>query len=504
LAFTNTPQNSTYRKEDITFDATPTLRSASSSVRRDSHIINFFYDRISQENKTREVMLKKRPGISTTSQSLSKGDPLAVIRGYFYEEQEDIYFWAVENHVYKYIPNPAGTYSAVVVTNLSNSSGPVGFNTFQKSTGEVYILISDGVALWHQQLRVYPDTAAVAVNTTTDPDFPSPHQPNFAVVDGYVFLAKGNSIYNSDNDTFDTWTSGNFIDCEMASDNIVYLFQNKNYIVAMGYSSLEVFWDAANATGSPLSRNDSAFKSIGYLTGYAKSGDKHYFVGQEKGKLPAVYMMDGFKVDRVSDEVVDRTLQSIFTTTFSKSQVTGALAHSLSVDGHNFYVLCSNGITWVYDMDERFWYEWRTSSNAQLLIEAVWSKYDGGQYIAINGANVIDYMSPLVYQDKGSNFTCSYTTEDNLFGSSNWKVCNRTILVADRHLATGTSNLTLQWSDNDWTDNPTSSQTLNVFANRPTARRCGRFINRSYRLLYSDNYPLRMKSLELMLNIGAY
>ena len=113
-------------------------------------------------------------------------------------------------------------------------------------------------------------------------------------------------------------------------------------------------------------------------------------------------------------------------------------------------------------------------------------------------------MSPLVYQDKASNFTCSYTTEDNLFGSSNWKVCNRTILVADRHLATGTSNLTLQWSDNDWTDNPTSSQTLNVFANRPTARRCGRFINRSWRLLYSDNYPLRMKSLEVMLNIGTY
>jgi len=500
LAYSNTPQNSTYRREEILFDATPTLRSASSSVRRDSHIINFFYDRISQENKTREVMLKKRPGIQATAQTLQKAVSTDTIRGYYYEEQEDIYFWAVANKVYKYIPAPAGAYTALVAT-LATSSGDVGFEKFQKSTGEVYILFSDGTNLWSQQLRVYPDTAAASV---ADPDLPASHNPHIASIDGYVLVAKGNDIFNSDNDTFDTWDAGNFISCEMSADGIKYLFQNKNYIVAIGYDSLELFWDAANATGSPLSRNDSAFKSIGYITGYAKAGDRHYFVGQEKGKLQSVFVMDGFKVDKVSDEVVDRTIQSQMATDFATAQVDSAKAHIVSVDGHTFYMLCSNGITWLYDLDEKMWYEWRTSSDAQLMVEAVWAKHDGGQYIAIKNANTLDFMSPLVYQDKGSNFTCSYTTEDNLFGSSNWKVCNRTILVADRHLATGTSNLTLQWSDNDWTDNPTSSQTLNVFANRPTARRCGRFINRSFRLLYSDNYPLRMKSLELMLNIGAY
>lgn len=503
MAFTNTPQNSTYRREEVIFDATPTLRSPSSSVRRDSHIINFFYDRISQENKTREVMLKKRPGIQATAQTLQKAVTTDSIRGYFYEEQEDIYFWAVGNKVYKYINNPAGVYTALVAT-LSTSSGDVGFEKFQKSTGEVYILFSDGVALWHQQLRVYPDTAAVAVTTATDPDFPTPHLPRFVVLDGYVFLAQGNTIFNCVNDDFTSWIITNAIDCEMSADGIKHLFQNKNYVIAIGYDSLEVFWDAGNSTDSPLSRNDSAFRSIGYVTGYARAGDMHYFVGQEKGKLQSVYVMDGFKVDKVSDEVVDRTIQSQMSTDFATAQVGLAKGHIVSVDGHTFYMLCSTGITWLYDIDERMWYEWRTSSDTQLLVEAVWGKFNGGQYIALQNANTIDFMSPLVYQDKGSNFTCSYTTEDNLFGSSNWKVCNRTILVADRHLATGTSNLTLQWSDNDWMDNPTSSQTVNVFTNRPTARRCGRFINRSWRLLYSDNYPLRMKSLEVMLNIGAY
>ena len=109
MAFSNTPANDTYRTVPIKFDATPTLRSVDNTVRRDSHIINFFYDRISQENKEREVTLKKRPGISTGTRSLSKAVSTDTIRGYFYEEQEDIYFWAVGNKVYKYIPSPPGS-----------------------------------------------------------------------------------------------------------------------------------------------------------------------------------------------------------------------------------------------------------------------------------------------------------------------------------------------------------------------------------------------------------
>jgi len=37
MAFTRTPQNSTYKTEIIKFDATSTLRSGVNSVRRDSH-----------------------------------------------------------------------------------------------------------------------------------------------------------------------------------------------------------------------------------------------------------------------------------------------------------------------------------------------------------------------------------------------------------------------------------------------------------------------------------
>jgi len=499
MAFTQTPQNSTYKTVQIKFDATSTLRSGVNSVRRDSHIINFYYDRVSQENKERDVVLKKRPGVLATTTSLNKVNASDTIRGYFYEEQEDIYFWAVGNKVYKYIPAPAGTYTALICT-LATTTGDVCFKTFQKSTGEAYILISDGTNLWSQQLRTYPDSAGVAV---TDVDMPTAFNPFFVVLDGYVFISKGNTIYNSDVDTFDTWTSGNDIDAEMSSDNIRLMFQNKNYLVAVGYNSLEIFWDAANETGTPLKRQDSGFKSVGYISAYNNVGDEHFFVGQDKSNNISVYRMENFKVDKISNSVVERSIQALQTDFSIQSKAHNAKGVIISVDGHTFYVLSTTETTWAYDIEEKMWFEWR-SPTGLFSPEAAWAKFDGGQYISNSTSTTIDILSPIVYNDKNVNFTCSYTTEDSLFGSVNWKVCNRVSLVCDRHLSTGTSNVVLQWSDNDWTDNPTNSRNINVFSNMPIARRTGRFRNRSFRLLYTDSYPLRMKHLELEINIGTH
>jgi len=498
LAFSNTPANDTYRTVPIKFDATPTLRSVDNTVRRDSHIINFFYDRISQENKEREVTLKKRPGISTGTQSLSKAVSTDTIRGYFYEEQEDIYFWAVGNKVYKYIPSPAGSYTALVAT-LATSSGEVCFDLFQKASDEsVYILFSDGTNLWSQKLRTYPDTAAVSVS---DADFPGTgHMPKFVVLDGYVFIAKGNTIYNSDLDDFSAWTAGKEIDCEMSSDNIKALIKNKNYILAIGYDSLEIFWDGGDGT-SPLQRNDSGFKSIGLIGGIASVGDITYFLGQEKKSLPKVFRIEGFKVEPVSNAVVERTLEPLTATT---SQINTLYGNILTADGHTFYCLSTPNITWVLDTEEKFWYEWRAADDTPLQVEACWAKHRGGQFLATKNTSTIDFFSPLVYNDKNSNFTASYTTEDSLFGSVNWKTANRLSVVSDRYLTTGSSILTVQWSDNDWADGPTGSTTVNLFLNLPKAHRLGRFRNRSFRVLYSDNYPLRIKLLELEINIGSH
>ena len=497
MAYTGSPQFQTYKTVELKFDATTTYRSGNLATQRDSNIINMFYDRVSQENKTRAVFLKKRPGLRAAAYNMTQSVVGESLRGQYYDIASNRFYWAVNNKVYSVTPD-SGTSIRTVAT-LVTSSGYVGFCEFLKaSTNTRYVLFSDGTDLW------VDNYGAGTCADVTDVDMPTPHVPQPVSINGYVFLAKANTgdLYNSDNDDPTAWTSGEFISAEMSGDYITKVTTNRNYILAFGTNSLEIFWDAANDTGSPLKRNDSGYKQVGYITGMTQNGDMNYFVGQEKSKNIGVYMINGFRMERISNEVVDRSLQNITSTDNVKGQVyTDRDGYMLSVDGHTFYVLVTPQTTWAYDVDEKMWYEWKNSSDTGLDIQGAWSMFDGAQYVAIGGQTYISLMAPNLYQDFGVNFTCQYTTENATFETFNWKVCNRVAVQCDMHDFTGTSNLQLKWSDNDWADGGTTARAINVFSSSPFLTRCGRFRNRSFRLTYADNYPLRLQGLSLDLNV---
>lgn len=501
MAYTNSPQNQTYKTEVITFDDTATYRTGNLTVQRDSAIWNMFYDRVSQENKTRDVSLKKRPGLGATAYNLTKSSSADSLRGFFYDVPSNRFYWAVNDKVYSVTPD-SGTAIRTVAT-LVTSSGYVGFCEFlQASTSKRFVVFSDGTDLW------IDDYAATSCAKVVDADMPTPHVPSPVQLDGYIFLADANTndMYNCVNDDPTSWEPGDYISAEMSGDYITKLANMRNYIVAFGNKSLEMFYDAANASGSPMKRVESGYKSMGYVTGLCKIADILYFVGQDENKNIGVYRLDGYKLDPISDEVVNRSLQVITSTQNDKGEVNLERdGYSLSIDGHTFYCLVTPQTTWVYDIEEKFWYEWKTTSNVKLDIQAAWGMFNGAQYVAIGGQTYVSQMSSALYQDFGSNFTCRYITQDNVFGTLNWKTCNRAMIQGDMHQHTGTSNLQLYYSDNDWADGGTNGPiNINLFNSSPFAQRLGRFRNRSFKLEYSDNYPLRLKKMELDLNIGSH
>ena len=97
---TNAPQTSTYKPDIIKFDGMPAYRNGDPDIERDCQIVNMYYERVSQENKERIVMLKKRPGLSTTTIPLNKTTRSDILRGYFYESANNTFYWAVNNKVY--------------------------------------------------------------------------------------------------------------------------------------------------------------------------------------------------------------------------------------------------------------------------------------------------------------------------------------------------------------------------------------------------------------------
>jgi Phage stabilisation protein len=500
VAFTNSPQNQTYKTVNLPFNGVEMFRSGDLTNTRDLQIVNAYYDRVTQENTKRTVALKKRPGLGATAYSMSKSASTDPVRGSWYDAEQNAMYWAVNNHVYKVKPDVSAT--PVLVTTLGTSSGYVGFCNYLYGNGTRLVCFSDGIDLW---LENY---VAVTCNKVVDPDMPTPHQPYPIYLDGYIFLVKANTsdLYNSDVNDPTSWDANGIISCEINSDLSLRPIKVKNYLCVLGYRSIEYFYDAINsAPSSPLSRNDSPYRGVGYVTGGCAIGDTTFFVGQDNNQNLSVYTINSFKVDQVSNAVVDSTLQAFSAADDAKGQVTlNKDGFSISVDGHDFYVLPTPQTTWVYDIDEKFWYEWKNSDGVGVIIEAAWSMYNGSQYVAIRGQANISVLSPSLYQDFGLNYTVRYTTDNFTADSFNWKNCYRLMLVCDMYNYVGTSNMTVTWSDNDWGDGGEGiTRRVNLFSSSPFIKGLGRFRNRSWRFEYADNYPLRMTMAMLELNVGT-
>jgi hypothetical protein len=499
VAYTKTPENQTYRTFPYRFDGFPTYRSGDLAIQRDCNIVNMFYDRVSQENKTREVYLKKRYGLRTTAYSLSKATPATDnLRGHYYDVSSNTFYWATNNKVYSVAPD-VGTTIRTVCT-LATSEGLVGFCEFLKaSTSKRLVLISDGTDLW------VDDHVATTCTAVSDPDLPSPHVPQPRAINGYAVLAGANSgdLYNSVNDDPTSWEPGDYITTEMSGDYITMLAHCRNYIVAFGTNSLEMFWDSAQVSGSPFSRNESGFRNVGYVSGLCMISNVAYFLGQNVNGGLEVFKLDGFDLKSISTPIVNQSIQPTTSTDNVKGQINaGRTGYSVTMAGHTFYVLASAEATWAFDIDENIWYEWRDTTGAPLAVQGTWCMYNGAQYVAIDGQEYMSMFAPTVYQDFGANFSCIYTTERFAAESMHKKTMSRLILVADTYQTTGTSNVVITWSDDDWAST-SGTRDINVFSPRPVAHQFGQFITRSFRMSYTDAYPLRMRGLEFEINIGV-
>lgn len=500
MAYTNSPQFSTYKPITVEVDGRVNYRSGDLSDQRDLQIVNMYYDVSIQDSQNRVALkrLKKRPGMRSTAYSLSKVSASNVIRGTYYDPDQNAFYWAVGDKLYNVRPD-VGTSIRTVAT-LNTSSGLVGFCGFLDSVANKrYVLISDGTDLWVDD---YTITTCARV---TDVDMPTPHEPSPIYVDGFVFLIDKDTgdIYNSNLNDPMSWTAGDFINAEIHSDFALRLVKMRNYIVVLGKTSVEYFYNAGIASGSPLQRNASAVRQVGFVTGLCTIGDVTYFVGQDEKQNVGVYTVDQFEVKKISNPAVERTIQTFVSTDNTKSKaVLNRQGHCISVDGHTFYVLPITGTTWLYDIDLNEWYEWKGSNGNALGVEGVWTMQNGSVYLAIANQTSISLMSSSLYQDFGNNYTCRYTSELVDGGTSNWKYVHKFSVDCSQEQTTGTSNLVLTWSDKDWKVAATATRNINVFSISPQIFRLGRFRKRSFRLEYTDNYPLWLKGFSMDVNVG--
>lgn len=502
MAFTKSPEQSTYRTVDLEFTATSWPRNNTTTTRRDPDIVNMFFDRNSNENQTRDFVLSKRPGLEDTSIGLNKGTSITIINGFFQDSNTGFIYWSVDNKIYRY--NGSGTLLLATMGGTTPSSmNSVGFCMFLNSSGTRYLMINNGAQLW------YHDVTTSSATQVTDVDLPTDMSPHMVFLDGYLFVVKSNTgdIYNSDLDDPTSWTAGNYITAEINPDFALALAKVKNYIVCFGTDGVEFFYDAANPTGSPLGRNESYYKPVTLQSSVCNVGDSLYFVGRLYNNTSRFYKLDGNELRAISPPWVDRYLAVLLGVSYGREQVLRNLVFTFSTNGHHFIgINLFTDFILVYDLNEGFWYRWSfgtafsgISNRVELAVKDI---NEDRVLFATGGQVTFSALDEQVYQDFNSNFTCSYTTGDVTVDTFNWKSCHRAALHCDYPTTSASSSANISWSDDDGNTFSTP-RTVSVTTNNPYITQCGRFRTRNWRITYADNYPFRMWGLSMDLNIGS-
>lgn len=213
------------------------------------------------------------------------------------------------------------------------------------------------------------------VTKVSDTDYPATTVSGVAYLDGaiYVMDAKG-VVYGSDILAPLSWNALNFISANTEADAGVALARQLQYIVAFKEYSTEVFYDAANATGSPLGKVQSALLEVGMAssTSAAYSENTVYFVANSREKGRSVLMMEGYTPKSVSIPAVERILNA--------DDLVTVWAFCVKISGHFFYVLTlkTSAITIAYDAKNGLWGRWtKLSQNSALTVTSLALQSDG-------------------------------------------------------------------------------------------------------------------------------
>lgn len=298
MAFTQSPETNTYASPTLPVAFGIDFRSGTQvdtpSTRRDAGVINLVPRKyLNPYTGQQETQLETRAAIDAVTAFSVPADP--AIRGLFlweYDSDTSAVFVVVNQNVYI----NTGSGWNIQTTLITNVTTPVGFTEFiDSSTNAKSLILVDGV----QGLKYTIAAGVVTEASLGGAGFPNPHVPFPVFLDGYLFLAKKKTgdIYNSDLNTPTNFTAGSFISSELYPDDIQALVKVNNYLLAIGTEGSEYFYDAANATASPLARYEGGSLPFGTNLPYTIASDKNqvFLVANSNDGEGSLKVIEGFR-----------------------------------------------------------------------------------------------------------------------------------------------------------------------------------------------------------------
>lgn len=484
MPFSKNPTIQTYETKQIKLVQEWETRDKSGT--KDNDTVNCFYE-IVRNKKTGE---NDHYVISRNGTTVYPTTTLAsyLIRGIYYVKALDYLYVAVDASV-KVFQGATGVELATINTGFGFTFSEVGFTEFNYDIGVIKLIVTNGTVL-----GTIDSTHNFVV--CTSPTLPVPHLPYPVFMDGYLFVTKKGTadIYNSNLNDPLTWPAGSFISSEILPDNLLRISRLNNYIVAFGSSSIEYFWDAGNPTASPLQRNDTPVKLVGYRGGLTHWGNKIFFVGDTDSTTAEVFMIEDFKIESLGKPPIRRLVES-------SPIIYGTV---VSFSGHDFYVLTVNAFTYMVDLETKLWtrLKYKQNGNMPIAYSTVVPINNTGCCVFYNTAQSrLDYFNPDVYYDDGVEFNPTVITDNEYFDSYNNKFCNRLTVVADRPSTDTSAYVDVSWTDDDFQSFSTPRRVA-LNQELPALTALGKFRRRAHKIVHTGSARFRLLSLEVNINKG--
>ena len=220
-----------------------------------------------------------------------------------------------------------------------------------------YVVLKNSLSMYGM------NTSTDAVTKVTSGNYPATTVRGIAYLDGTFYVMDPNgTIFGSNSEDIFTWSALNFISANAEPDGGVALARAGSFVVAFGNYTTQFFYDAGNATGSPLSRapNGTILSGCASSNSIAYCDGSFYYISQSKGQGPTtnagvrVSVLKGISSQVISTDSIERLLKA--------DGLVNAYGNAINVLGHDLYIISlpTSGLSLVYDITSQWWYVFTT------------------------------------------------------------------------------------------------------------------------------------------------